>query len=138
MIWGNLSNSNKRRLTVFLKRFDRLVKFRSRSEANINKAINQMHIFNFDNFYKFKITLFMFQCIKLNMHSNVLEPSYPANLHNTRHSCRITRPMPKTNFLLQSIHSVGPKVWNSLPDELALINQFNLFKRKSKIFFLSQ
>ena len=59
------------------------------------------------------------------------------NLLRTRHShLNLTQPARKTNFGQAALSYLGPKLWNTIPNNIKDSQTLNTFKHKVKYFYL--
>ena len=58
-----------------------------------------------------------------------------ANRYLTRNAGSVVPVFLKLSMTRKSLHFMGPKVWNSLPDEPKSINSFGIFKREINRYF---
>ena len=60
--------------------------------------------------------------------------------HNTRLQCNngLALPLPKTEYLKNSLSFKGTKIWNSIPANIKSHDNVNLFKTKYKVYICKQ
>ena len=99
--------------------------------------INDLRLLNFPNISSYVSSLFVYKSLNM-IHNNWFE--YYDNAHyHTRLSRRnnLIVPYARTNNSRQSITNAGPSIWNSIPDDLKVINSYDRFKINLKRYFLS-
>ena len=118
---------------------------RAVNSLDFNEHTNEYFISNeimkLEDQYKYQISNYTFQLLNSNIDeeiTSIIMNNQEAHSHDTRHGKmlkipRVIRTMSKNNIIY-----IGPKVWNSLPNNVKDVNSLYKFKKKTKSFFIEQ
>ena len=99
--------------------------------AHTDPLFHQLKLLKLDDIYKYFLCIYMFKALK--------EGKY--QVQHTRNTRNRHLAQSSTQLLTsgqQSISYMGPRTWNSLPNEIQNINKLPAFKTKLKNFLLNQ
>ena len=100
-------------------------------------VFNYLKLLHFQNISSYASSLFVYKSLNM-IHSNWF--AYYDNVYyHTRLSRRnnLIVPFARTNNSRQSITYAGPSTWNSIPDDLKIIDNYDRFKINLKRYLLS-
>ena len=127
-LWGGTWASHLNSVLVAQKRVLRVITFASRYDRSLPLFI-QNRILSFNYVFMYFSSLLMFKFLHLNYCQDLFKRSL--NLHNTRNNVNsLYIPFYRTVRSQKSVFYCAPKIWNSLPNELKIINNIITFKSK--------
>jgi hypothetical protein len=140
-VWGNSAKCNLDRVMAYQKRAIRIVS--GIHDYNIS-AIDLMKSLGLQTVYErvhYFTSLIMFKCISGQAPNYLCDHfTLQADLHSyeTRNSSNgcLALPKPNKEIFKQSLLYNGPKIWNSLPNDLKNAMSKILFKRKYKMIYV--
>jgi hypothetical protein len=131
IIWGCTYQTNLQPLVVLQKKVMRIITF-SKFDEHSSPLLKELEIIKLNDLITFHIALFM-----MKIHNKLLPPVFntfvtavnQVHSYDIRSSAKQFYYLPKvrTNYGVFNIRFKGPKVWNSIQDNiknLVLINQF--------------
>lgn len=135
--WGSASPTNLNALFILQKKALRIITF-SKFDEHSSPLFRKTKIIKLTDLITFHINVFMYK-----FHNKALPPAFESffkqvnkiHNYNTRHSSKSSYSLPlvRTNYGLFSIKYQGPKIWNSLDEQL---RQFSLTKFKRSLLSL--
>jgi len=130
-IWGSASDTALKSLQVIQNRALRNVYCLDRLENRV-----QMYHHQVDNFLPIRALFFVntaafiYNCLKRNYHTNL---SFKFTIPRSSRSRKYIKPqISKTQYGSRRISSIGPKIYNELPDQIQKSHHIHSFKRAVK------
>ena len=135
LLWGGSCKEYLNKLFRLQKRALRIISNSSYLTAS-KPLFEKFNALNTFNIYKKEVAIFMYK-YKHNMlpqsFNNIFTILKDVHGHNTRNKTNYRIDVHKINGLLYT----GPKIWNSLPNEVKLVESFGVFKRKVTTYLQS-
>ena len=130
LIFGNAYDTHIHSLEVAQRKCIRIVA-KQQLQAHTNRFFSEFKLLKFKDIYKWNLGIYMYK------HRNSFETNN--NLHGTRSSLNYFRPVFQRLNLTQSqsISYQAPSNWNAIPVDIQNLPSVSLFKRKYKLFLLS-
>jgi len=103
--------------------------------AHSDPLFNSLNILKVYDLTHLAVLTFMYRAINNLLpkkFSNFLRMVNQVHLYNTRNSMNYVLPYARTGYRTGSIQIVGPRIWNSLPNEFKEIKHICTFKREMK------
>ena len=128
---------------------DKILKIQKRAVRNINNAAYLAHtnelfsenkLLKVTDVYFYNLGIFMYQLSANELPvivSNLFIKNYNVHSYPTRQSHSFHLPRTRTIFAQKNITFTGPKYWNDLSVKLTVSTSMFTFKRKLKLFILS-
>ena len=130
IFWGKTYATHLEQLTILQKR---MIRFMTDSDylANTDPLFYQLKLLKLDDIYNYFLCIYMFRALK--------EGKYQVQHdRNTRNRNMALSSFRRLTPGQQSVSYMGPKTWNSLPNEIKNINKLPAFKNNLKTFLLNQ
>ena len=127
IIWGSACKTLLDKLVGLQKRALRMctgASFRSSS----NPLFLQLQILKISDIYKIQVATFMYK-VKLGL--------LPSSSYNTRKSSFFVLNNFRTTIREHAINIYGPRLWNSLPDNIQNCHSFSLFRKLLTAHFIT-
>ena len=139
LIWGNTYKKRLQKLMNIQKKIIRLMTFKSYTEHS-EPLFNKLNILNIKKINDFLTSLFMFRFHYLNNLPKYFTDYYVTNNkvhdHNTRNASKLHKSYSRTNYVKHSLCNNGVDIWNKLTPDLKNTKSYDIFKKKSKNYFL--
>ena len=139
IVWGSAYKSNLSRLKVLQKRIIRIIT-KSPFDAHTAPLFRKYHFLTLNNIYLLQVALFMFS-VHSNSTPEIFQTMFSRNFethhYRTRQANDFKVHFSRTNILKFSIVSFGPKLWNSLPNELKTKYSLPCFKSNLKKYLIN-
>ena len=139
LIWGNTYKKRLQKLMNIQKKIIRLMTFKSYTEHS-EPLFNKLNILNIKKINDFLTSLFMFRYHYLNNLPKYFTNYYVTNNkvhdHNTRNASKLHKSYSRTNYVKHSLCNNGVDIWNKLTPDLKNTKSYDIFKKKSKNYFL--
>jgi len=139
IVWGSAYKSNLNRLKVLQKRIVRIIT-KSPFDAHTAPLFQKHHLLTLNNIHLLQVALFMYS-IHSNSAPDTLQSMFSKNFENHHYATRKANDFKvhfaRTNILKFSIVSFGPKLWNSLPNELKSKHSLPSFKNNLKKYLIN-
>ena len=135
-VWGHVNKSSLFPVIVLHKRIIRMLGGLA-ARDHTEPVFNDLRLLNLQNISSYVSSLFVYKSLNM-IHSNWF--AYYDNVYyHTRLSRRnnLIVPFARTNNSRQSITYAGPSTWNSIPDDLKIIDNYDRFKINLKRYLLS-
>ena len=139
-VWGSTYSSNLNRLVLLQKKAVRIIA-RKKYDAHTAPIFVNLDMLKFNSIYCFQIAKILFQ-----FKSNVLPAAFSSMFlqndqvhdYSTRTCKQFHVPKIRTNIKKFSICYQGPKIFNSLPNEIRSANTLSSFSTKLYKFLVNQ
>ena len=95
----------------------------------IDLLFNDIRILKFDLLLKYFMILSIYRNINNNDPNNITFNVFHHSKGTRGNHLNLRCPKARTTFYKYSIHCRGPKVWNTLPDNINSFSYFNTFKK---------
>ena len=128
-IWGGTNSTHLAALIVAQKRVIRTIAGAQRYD-HTTPLFSSLKILKLPDIYKYQISVYMFE----NNHNPIFQSNHQ---HDTRNRNLLNPVFHRLSRTQQAMSSVGPRIWNSLPNDLKLISTLPKFKTELKCFLLS-
>ena len=135
--WGSSPESSLKPLVVKQKRLIRIMLYQP-FRCHTKPLFHQLQILNLNQLHHFQVGKIMHNYHKKKTNLNVnLELLTNKHSHNTRSAADSNYFLPnlRTNLGMNSLSSIGPQVWNSIPTNIKSLPA-HLFKNKYKQYML--
>ena len=131
ILWGGTCPTHLNKVEIMQKKCIRII---GGAPFNSHTAplFNSLGLLNLYDIHKFIVNQHMFKEINKGNFSTSTHP------YSTRQSNLIESSFQRLSTTQKSIYYEGPKIWNSLPSSMKNIQDFNLFKKKLKNYYVSQ
>ena len=109
--------------------------FRLTKYECISPYMQKLHWLKVNERITYKLATFVYQCVKGDT------PKYLSDINAITHGCHLRtstfNKLPISRSNIAQVHnglfkSVGPRIWNSLPNDITSCNTLEAFKRKLK------
>ena len=139
IVWGSAYKSNLTRLNVLQKRIIRII---TRSSFDAHTAplchIYIYHLLTLDNIHLLQVALFMFSVHSIpSTFQTMFNKNSVIHQYATRQANDYKVHFSRTNILKFSIVSSGPRLWNSLPNDLKSKQSLACFKNNLKKYLIN-
>ena len=131
-VWGNTEKYNSNKIVILQKRVVRSIGNASYL-AHTDPLFTRFNILKLEELFKVNVCKFMYKLLYglLPQHvENYFNIQKRIHGHDTRHVNNLVIAKYKTELYGKTIKIIGPKLWNSLPDEVKSSKSFQGFKRK--------
>ena len=134
--WGHVNKSSLFPVIVLHKRIIRMLGGLA-ARDHTEPIFNDLRLLNLQNISSYVSSLFVYKSL------NMIQNNWFASDDNVHHHTRLSRrnnliiPYARTNNSRQSITYAAPLIWNSIPDDLKVINSYDRFKINLKRYLLS-
>ena len=136
-VWGCTWPSTVKEVFIAQKKIVRTITFKAKQD-HTDLLFKDLGLLKFEFLKKYFLLLQIYNDINNNDDSNklftVLHHSHGTRGNNINLIC----PQARTTIYKCSMHCVGPICWNSLPNELRNITNYNTFKTRLKTYFFQQ
>ena len=112
-----------KRTHISVKEFDKL------NWLPVEQRFNQCLCVNSFKFFNEMCPLYL---------RDIFYPIEPSHITTRRSTLKLTQPLRKSNYGQKSISFLAPSNWNSLPDNVKLLENTNLFKHKIKEYYFQK
>ena len=129
IIWGNTYNTHLKPLETLQKRAIRLINKQSHL-APTKPLFHSSNLLTLADIHKYLVSVYMFKnrnSLNHNRHHH----------HHTRNHNQLLPSFRRLTTTQQSLSYSGPKIWNSLPDNVKNCKSVNTFKRTLKKFYVT-
>ena len=130
IIWGKTYDCYTQPLFILQKRMIRLISNADFLE-HTNPLFFRLKILKLEDIYRYFMCIHMHKCIE----NGEFRPTHSIN---TRNRDRAQPVFQRLTSGQQSVAFMGPKTWNSLPDNIRSITNINTFKLKLKTYLINQ
>lgn len=130
-IWGCTWPTIVNKVYVAQKRILRTMTFKGKYDST-SLLFKDLSILKFDLLIKYFITLTIYRNVNDNDPNNVIFTVFHHNQGTRGNHHNLICPQPRTTLYKFSVHCVGPKVWNTLPDDVKKFCNFNIIKNRVK------
>ena len=127
-----ISSFDSGRLRKFQNSCARLI-YGKRKSDHVSGILKELHWLPCEARTYFKILCYVFKCI------HGLAPLYLSELLIIKQHQDLTLQIPRTfsTYGDRAFYSAGPKLWNSLPQEIRFVKSLDGFKSKLKHYFFN-
>ena len=133
IVWAQASHTvHLDKIFKIQKKYCRLISF-SKFRAHSEPLFKQLSIFNVYKLYNYHLALFMYKQVNNLLPTAATFPfilNSTIHHHYTRQHDHIYIGRTRTHKRQMTVVYQGPKLWNSLPDELKGCFSINCFRRK--------
>ena len=137
---GILENTRKgilEKIHKLQKQYCRIISFSS-YRAHSNPLFRSLNILTIYSIYKLQLAVYMFRQMKnLLPGINPFNFSQPSHKYNTRHKSELHIDRCRTKMRQSTVQFQGPKLWNSLPQNIVNEPSLGAFKNSIKNFLVS-
>ena len=138
LAWGNACSTLLNRLLLLQKKVLRII-CNTSAHAHTNNLFSQYKILKINDLYRLQLGQFMYALNNNNLPSifnNIFVLNNSIHNYPTRQADCMHLPLKRTLFAQNTFVYLGPKLWNSLPDEIKNSISPNTFKIKLKKYIL--
>ena len=128
-VWGTACDKYLTPLVVQQKRVIRTMCGAGKYD-HTSALFYELGILKFEDIFKYHVSLRMFRCMSEGRFTCAHEV-------NTRNRTLAKPTFHRLSQTQRAFSHIGPKVWNSLPINLRSISSFRCFKKKLKIYLVS-
>ena len=141
IIWGNTYKTILNPITVLQKKAVRIITF-SHFQSHTSPIFKKLNLLKLSDIVKLHTILFMHQYYNDRLpkaFNDFFSLVKHKHRYNTRHASKITYTLPliRTNHGLHSLRFYGPKLWNSVDEELKTLSVSSI-KSKLQLRFISE
>ena len=141
IIWGNTYKTILNPITVLQKKAVRIITF-SHFQSHTSPIFKKLNLLKLSDIVKLHTILFMHQYYNDRLpkaFNDFFSLVKHKHRYNTRHASKITYTLPliRTNHGLHSLRFYGPKLWNSVDEELKTLSVASI-KSKLQLRFISE
>ena len=141
IIWGNTYKTILNPITVLQKKAVRIITF-SHFQSHTSPIFKKLDLLKLSDIVKLHTILFMHQCYNDRL-PKAFNDFFSLVKHKHRYNTRLaskiiyTLPLIRTNHGLHSLRFYGPKLWNSVDEELKTLS-ISSIKSKLQLRFISE
>ena len=133
-VWGETTNLNLEKLCKLQKRAARII-LNAKYDIPSLQLFKKLGWLSIQNRLEYHKSVLMYKCINNSAPDylcNLFDMNTNSNIYSLRSSAKgnLFVPRPNSNFMKQTFHYSGIILWNSLPPNLKLIQDIDLFKKK--------
>ena len=131
-LYSGISSFEAGRLRKFQNACARLI-YNKKKRDHVSGIMQELHWLPCEARIFFKIVCYVFKCI------HGLAPSYLSELLVVKHHQDLSLCVPRTltSYGDRAFYCVGPKLWNSLPIDIRMVNSLDCLKVKLKHYFFN-
>ena len=135
-IWGCTWPTVVKNVAVAQKKILRTMAFKGKYDST-DLLFNDFNILTFELLLQYFITLTIHKNVNDNNPNNVIFTVFHHTQGTRGNHHNLLCPQPRTTLYKLSVHCVGPKVWNTLPDDIKNCCNFNIFKSSVKKYLFN-
>ena len=142
-VWGGCTGQARKRIITIQKRAIRTIT-KSHSAAHTGPRMKQIKMLNFEDIFRHQTLLLTYDCIHNIAPSELCKLIVPQVLYDgptlrthTSNSISLVPPRGHAKVISNSFSANGPKLWNSLSEELKNLKKRHIFKESVKRSFLN-
>lgn len=139
IVWGGATQLAINRLIVLQKRAVRIVSH-SNYRAPTAAIFKELKILTIEDIHKMQLALFVYKHLKLLLPLsclNHIQVAQATHKYTLRHYSSVNSMYCRTNVRERYVGVSAPRVWDSLPDELKLIESLAGFNLSLKMYLIS-
>ena len=138
LVWGGMEKTGiLEKIHKLQKQYCRIISFSS-YRAHSNPLFRSLNILTIYSIYKLQLAVYMFRQMKnLLPGINPFNFSQPSHKYNTRHKSELHIDRCRTKMRQSTVQFQGPKLWNSLPQNIVNEPSLGAFKNSIKKFLVS-
>lgn len=142
IIWGFNYKTITEKIQILQNKAIRLT-FKDDMHTNTTNLFNKNKILKIENIHKQQTAIFIYKYVNKLLPQYFYLNKYFTNLnemhnYNTRKSEKIYLPYASTNYRLFTIKYFGPRIWNSIPDDITDLDKLFIYKKILKNYLLSK
>jgi hypothetical protein len=143
MIWASNYPARLKRLIVLQNRALRIIVNQARHSStylSTDLAFQDTHILKLEQLTILQTSEFMHKYTNNQLPSsfnNYFKTTSQSNPYPVRSSANYRPIYSRTNTRRFSIKSAGPKIWNSIPNDIRYLTSFHLFKRRLRAYLIA-
>ena len=144
-VWGHAANKYINLLQRLQNRLARVVTNNFNRDISSSDICQDLGWMSVRQRHNFLVGCFMHKVINMSdLSHNYFNSCFTFikdnHCHNTRLQCNngLALPLPKTEYLKNSLSFKGTKIWNSIPANIKSHDNVNLFKTKYKVYICKQ
>lgn len=136
IVWAWGTENKLKRIIVAQKRAIRIL-CGARHDAHAAPLFNKLKTLKLVDIYIMQISQFMYRSIhQTNFYQNYFQLSSNVHYHNTRQRNDFHQLSVNTSLRMKSVKIAGPKIWNTLPENIKSSQSLQIFKNKVKLYLL--
>lgn len=141
-VWGETTNLNLEKLCKLQKRAARII-LNAKYDIPSLQLFKKLGWLSIQNRLEYHKSVLMYKCINNSAPDylcNLFDMNTNSNVYSLRSSAKgnLFVPRPNSNFMKRTFHYSGTILWNSLPPNLKLIQDIDLFKKKYTDYLMSK
>ena len=133
-IWGGTFDSFLNNLSISQKKLIRIMTYNHRF-AHTDPLFKNLNLLKLHDIISMQTYFFVYK--SLNHQSIISNFHYMQTNQNTRRPNTLRLPQCRTSHTQRFLTYRGANIWNNLPDEIKIVNNFQLFKTKIRNMFLN-
>ena len=140
LIWGHTHKTYLTKLFISQKKIIRIITF-SDYYAHTNPLFTKLKLLKLCEIYSYFMCIFIYKYINSQLPSNIFDAFFTltTSIHDykTRHHSNLRPALHNTKASSFCIRVQGPKIWNSIPQDIKDCKLLNPFKYKLKNYLLA-
>ena len=141
-VWGETTNLILENLCKLQKRAARII-FNAKYDIPSLQLFKKLGWLSIQNRLEYHKSVLMYKCINSSAPDylcNVFDINTHSNVYSLKSSAKgnLFVPRPNSNFMKRTVHYSGTILQNSLPPNLKLIQNIDLFKKKYTDYLMSK
>ena len=137
--WGNAATSQINRLCILQKKAIRIIN-NAEFRAHTNNLFLKNKVLKIKDLYIFQLGQLMYKLINQQLplpFNDMFVKNDSIHKHFTRQASSFHLPLNRTSFAQKTFVFTGPKLWNSLSNDIIQCNSIQIFKGRLKSFLLN-